>query len=237
MRIDPATLRPASALPPLSSGMVVEGYHLHPQFRVSVPDVTLRDCLVDGGAPGEQGMGVLANAPGLALEYCTLAGWSSALVAYDNYSLYRCEVTGFSDDGLKLGTGVHIVESWVHDCHPATGSHADGAQQQNLVGPAGSSIERCVVDMGPAIGNAALFLCPDLGGTGGGDILIADNFLAGGNYTLQVRDGADGRYHQRTYRVLRNTVKTGSWRYGPVVKADTVAEWSGNVLSTGQALL
>jgi hypothetical protein len=90
--------------------------------------------------------------------------------------------------------------------------------------------------MGPAIGNAALFLCPDMGGTGGGDVLIEDNYLAGGNYTIQIRDGNNGQYHQRTYRVRRNTIKAGSWRYAAVHRSDTVAEWTGNRLTTGQTV-
>src|SRR4029077_14109960 len=108
----------------------------------------------------------------------------AAVVGFDNYTITASSIHTFSDDALKLGTNVHVLSNWIHDAAPVPGAHADGIQQQNLIGPPGSEIRGNLIVMGPAIGNSALFLTPDLGGTNGGTVTVADNFVSGGNYTI-----------------------------------------------------
>lgn len=234
LQVTTAELKPQSALPTtMGTGDIIEGYALSAGWVPPVSGLTLRNCQIRGSSS----MPAIYNRQmGVRLEHCDIAGAFPAACGFDHYTVLRCNVHHFSADGFKLGTDVHIVESWIHDATPGSGAHADGIQQETLIGPAWSSVERCYIDMGPALGNSALFLCPSLGGAGGGEVLVADNYLAGGNYTLSILDGNWGKYHQGTYRILRNTIKDGAWRYGPVQRNDVVAEWSANVLSTGAAV-
>ena len=161
-------------------------------------------------------------------------------IQFANWTCRRCNIHGQSQDGVKLGSNVLLEDSWIHDLAPESGAHADAAQMQNgvsnLVVRRNTLDSRGVGEAGaPHMGNAALFVAPSLGPNSDGPVLLENNLLAGGNFTLHFSDGNYGQYHQRGVTIRGNRWKRGTFRYGPVRVNDACA-WTDNAFEDGVTL-
>ncbi len=81
---------------------------------------------------------------------------------------------------------------------------------------------------GREMGNAALFIAPDLGPSSPGPVTITGNWLNGGNYTLFCVDGNNGQYFVDNITITDNRFGPDS-AYGPV-KTNVPITRSGNVM-------
>ena len=61
--------------------------------------------------------------------------------------------------------------------------------------------------------NAALFIAPDLGPSSPGPLLIENNYLNGGNFTVYIVDGNNGQYFLGNITLRNNTFGRGA-KYG-----------------------
>jgi hypothetical protein len=148
----------------------------------------------------------------------------------DNYTATRVEVTNLADDGFKLGDNVHVNQSWCHDMTPSTQAHADCGQMQ--AGVTNMSVTNSWFDGGR---NSALFIAPDLGPSSNGPVLISNNVLGNGNYTLYCVDGDNGRYIVKNITITNNRFLTGS-QYGPVTVNVPVTASNNTWFSTGKPI-
>ena len=83
--------------------------------------------------------------------------------------------------------------------------------------------------------NSALFLAPDLGPSSPGPLLIENNTLGGGNYSLYCVDGNNGQYYI-TSITIRNNRFLSDAGYGPMTVNVPVTA-SGNVMAaTGKSV-
>jgi hypothetical protein len=130
------------------------------------------------------------------------------------------------DDGFKLGDNTLLTDSWVHDFAPEPNAHADGAQMQS--GVVKATIRRNTIDVA---GNAALFLAPDLGPSTNGPLLVENNVLGGGNYTLFNVDGNNGQYTVGNI-TIRNNKFLPNARFGSVLQ-NVPSAWTNNVYADG----
>ena len=134
-----------------------------------------------------------------------------------------------SEDGVKLGSSVALVDSWIHDLVSVEGSHNDGAQMQT--GARDVLVQGNVIDVsgsdGAPSGNAAIFLSPDLGPSSPGPVTIVGNVLDGGNYILYCVDGAQGQYVVSNITIAQNRFGR-MFRYGPS-RISVPVDQDGNV--------
>jgi hypothetical protein len=218
IRIPFGQLKPQSQMPALTANAVIEGYWLGSVLRINVPGVTFRDCLIESSPT--QVIAVQVNQEGIILfDHCEMTGNCAALVGQSGFTASYCNIHHFTQDGAK-GRGVATFDHcWIHDCQPEPGAHADGIQMQDYFELGELNIRNCYIDMGPQLGNSALFICGELPRTTGapvvhhGHVIVTDNYLNGGNYTVFALDG-DGRHAQAYYRFARNRFGRDH-RYGP----------------------
>jgi len=180
-------LTPSGPLIITEDGTVVDGLDISGNVVVKASDVIIRNSRVTG----DSGMGIDVRSGSLVVEDTTVEGFENGVVG-DHYTATRVEVTGAFGDGFKIGTDVTLQGSWCHDLAPTPTAHADCGQIQ-------SGVENVLIrgnwfDVGNGIGNAALFLAPDLGPSSIGPLTVENNVLGGGNFSLYCVDGDDGRY-------------------------------------------
>jgi hypothetical protein len=212
-------------------GAVVEGKDIAGTVVVAAADVHIRHSRIVGD--GTADFGILVESGNVTVSDSEISGFRNG-IGFDNWSAYRINLHGVSDDGAKLGSNVVLADSWIHDLTPSEGAHADGGQMQggsrNLV-VRGNVID--VTSRAGSSGNAALFLAPDLGPSSDGPVVIADNWLNGGNYTLYCVDGNNGEFYVRNIAITGNRFGR-EFKYGPATVNVPVSH-AGNVFDdTGE---
>jgi hypothetical protein len=146
-------------------------------------------------------------------------------ITYSNWTAIRVNIHDTSSDGMKISSNTRLQDSWVHKPKPSSGAHWDGGQVQN--GVTNTVIQGNFIDASGADTNSALFLCPDLGPSTNGPLTVTRNWLNGGNYTLFILDGANGKYFIRDISVTNNRFGRAG-QYGPA-RVNVPVRWSGNV--------
>ncbi len=127
---------------------------------VEASNVTIRNSKIHGS--GTDSYGVYVRSGSVTIEDSEIWGFQNG-IAFDNWTATRVNLHGMSDDGVKLGDNVTLQDSWIHDMTPSAGAHADGGQIQG--GVRNVVVRHNVINMasGTELGNAALFIAPDLG--------------------------------------------------------------------------
>jgi hypothetical protein len=162
-----------------------------------------------------------------------------------NISTYRLNIHG-CENGYDLDANIDIEDNYIHDLYQSAATHTDGIQFANghyvsvtnhaiIPGSANITINHNTIYSKGVDGtdtNSAII------SNRGGDtnVLIQNNLLAGGGYTLYCEQGATGI----NYRVIGNHFSTiyhpKVGAYGPAVECSDETQ-SGNVYhESGQAL-
>jgi len=210
------------------AGTVIDGADIRGSVKIQAANVVIRRSRITGGAGSP---GVYVGSGSLTLEDTTITGFDDAVTG-DNYTATRVEVTGMQDDGFKISSNDTIQDSYCHDIGMAVGAHADCGQVQS--GLNNAIVRRNWFDPGAA-GNSALFIAPDLGPTSTGPLLVENNVLGGGNFTVQCVDGNNGTYFLGNITLRNNHFLTNS-QYGPL-RVNVPATISGNVYqATGKPI-
>ena len=152
-------------------------------------------------------------------------------IVYNNWTAIRINMHDITFDGMKMASNAQLRNSWIHNPRPSADAHWDGVQVQS--GVTNTVIQGNFIDATGASANSALFLCPDLGPSTNGPLTVTGNWLDGGNYTLNVLDGANKTYYIANISVTNNRFGHGG-RYGPTY-VNVPVTWTGNVWDdTGQ---
>jgi hypothetical protein len=210
------------------SGTVIDGADIKGGVTVAADNVVIRRSRVSG--QGDWGVNVRSGS--LTLEDSTVSGFDNSVVG-DNYTVTRVEVTKANEDGFKIGNNVTIQNSWCHDLVVAAGAHSDCGQVQS--GIKNVAIRGNWFDVGSGDGNSALFLAPDLGPSAPGPLVVENNVLGGGNFTLQCVDGDNGKYLIADI-TIRNNVFIPNSRFGPL-RVNVKAVVSGNTMQDTKKLV
>jgi hypothetical protein len=206
-------------------GTVIDGAEIRGGVTVTARNVVIRRSRISGSGF----WGVYVRGGSLTLEDTTVSGFDNSVMG-DNYTATRVEVTKANDDGFKIGNDVTIQDSWCHDLVVVPGAHSDCGQVQS--GIRNAFVRRNWFDVGSGDGNAALFLAPDLGPTTAGPLVVENNVLGGGNFTVQCVDGGDGKYLITDITIRNNSFLPNS-RFGPL-RVNVKAVISGNTMKDTQ---
>ena len=213
-----AARRPSGPVVASTPGQVIEGLDITGSITVTATGVVVRDCRVRAGT----GFGVRVVSGSLTITDTEITGSTEAGLAGSNWGALRVHLHDTGGDAVEIGSHVLLADSRIGPLTAGAGVRASG-------GVTDVTLRGNTIDGGSGL--AALFLAPDLGPDGAGPVIVQDNVLGGGTYTVYLVDGGNGRYHQRGYQVDRNRFRRGA-RAGPVdvtEPASSFGSWTGNV--------
>lgn len=231
---DGTALTPSGAITVTTPGAVISGLDVDGAITVSAPGVVVKNSRISG--TGYYGIRVASG--DVTIEDSEILGFQNA-ISGNSWTGRRLDIHSTTQDGVKLGSHVLLEDSWIHDLTPEPGAHADGGQVQSGVDDV--VVRHNVIDASNArlgtFGNSALIVKPDMGSSSDGPVVIEDNWLNGGNYTLFVVPGSTGNII-REVDVLGNRFGS-THRYGaaeigmPVNASGNVWDADGSPLSIG----
>lgn len=176
----------------MAPGAVIENVRIRGGLRIDVPDVTIRNFVLDANGSS---YGVRATSSGLLLEDGEILNMGSAAVYGMGFTARRLNVHDSDGDGFKAqGSNPHpvLVEScWIHRLGRAAGSHADGNQSRSGGAPIvfrGNYFDMPTPSKAPELegayrSNAAFMIQSGADGPLA-SFTAEDNWLDGGNYTV-----------------------------------------------------
>jgi len=200
------------------AGAIVDGQEIHGCVEVRAANVTIRNSRI----LGDNCFYAVRNfSTGLRLENdeITCGDSNGTAVTADNYTVIKSNVHG-CENGFNVNNNVVVQDSWVHDLYYGPGAHTDGAQFNQGGGPITFSHNTIVA---PDNGNSAIIMW-DESDPQNHDVLISNNILANGGFTLYCP-----RSNASNVRIVNN--RFGEYGYGQVngCSSGHVADFSGNV--------
>ena len=203
---NPSNLQSVGGMTITQDGTVVENVRIFGSVNIQANNVTIRNFVLDSG---NQPYGIRSTNgnTGLVIEDGEMINVSSAHIYGSGFSAYRLNLHESGRDAIKPIQDAIVEACWVHHIGTAPGAHADCVQVRR----GGNLIFRgnyfdLPIDIGaPYKQNAALIIQ-----TGEGpidNVLIENNWLNGGNYTIFVENQVDHQpqpaqprgSHQRAY--------------------------------------
>jgi hypothetical protein len=224
------TLTKSGAITVTQNGKVIDGLDITGSVTVAATGVVIKNSRITGTGGG--GVTVKSGST-VSITDTEISGFVNGITG-SYWTAVRINVHGSSQDGVKLGSGSSLTDSWIHGLKPAAGAHADAGQAEgsakNVV-VRNNVIDASNPDNG-TLGNSALIFKNDLGSSSGtGPVTIEGNWLNGGNYTLFAVPGSTG------YKIANITIKNNRFgsthRYGffsikmPVTASGNVQDASG----------
>ena len=219
-------LTPSGPITVREDGAVIEGLDVDGCVRVEAKDVTIRSSRVRCSSPvGQVAVAVGDDGDRLTLQDVEVdgLGTSAVCVGWSRYTLLRVNVHGCAD-GIRFGHRVTIEDSWVHDLVRIRTLHSDAVQTTSATDVVirGNTLDANNTALGD-YHNSAIMMGSETGGQKVERVLIEDNHLDGGNYTLNVRGDIDA-----TDVVIRDNTFGTSSRYGQVLTPASVPLGPGN---------
>ena len=204
-------------------GTILENIDLKGAIRVYADNVTIRNVKITTGGYWP----ILFDGTGGVVEDSTIVGTvdSQACVGGSGMTIRRLNCSG-AGDGVKLGSDSTMTDSYIHDLGTGPESHNDGCE----LGSSNVTVRHNTI-LNAQGQTAAVFIgasAPSM------NILVEDNVLAGGGYTVYGPDPGSS-----TVKFVNNKFSTRyfakSGFYGPVAywKTGSGNEWSGNVWMDG----
>lgn len=213
---------------------VIDGKDVQGTITVSAPGVVVKNSRITGTGY----YGVRVTSGDVTLEDTEISGFQNA-ISGGSWTGLRLNIHSTTQDGVKLDSHVLLQDSWIHDLTPEPGAHADGGQVQS--GVVDVVVRHNVIDPTNAatgtLANSALIIKADFGSTSPGPVVIEDNWLNGGNYTLFVVPGSTGNTIGEVD--VRNNRFGSTHRYGyadilqPVNASGNVVDATGAPLTIG----
>ncbi len=176
-------LTPSGSVTITTDNTIFELKNVSGSIKVQANNVTIRKCKVTGGI---YGIDCTAQYPGALIEDCTVLSSSSKTICGGNMTVRRCDISD-SPDGVYHYSNTTIEDCWIHDLYEGESTHNDGIQCQsgsNLVARH-NSIQALYQTQTSAILYHTNFGPVD-------DVLIENNFLSGGGYTIYLTDKGTG---------------------------------------------
>lgn len=200
-------------------GTVLEGVHIPGDLLITADDVTVRNSQIDGSVNGEYARRVYS----FTISDSTVGPADGCLTApavgTGEYTALRLNIRGHGDGFRFSGNDVLIQDSLVTLCSNP-GDHSDGVQDYtggtNLVVRHNTIDQRGARDI-----TAPIFIGQSR------DVVVEDNLLAGGTYTIRVKNTLGGSMAVRDNKVVDQT-----WAYGPTDTLCDSVTFTGNELVT-----
>lgn len=190
----------------------IDGKTIDGCVQVRAANVTIRRSKIT--CSGELVVRVYDDA-NLTLEDSELDGGGAAMaIGYGDYTLRRVEIRNINE-GPRVSSNTVIEDSWIHGLVRREGDHHDILQTTGGVKMVVRHNNLDAYDpqtRDPF--NAAFMVGAETGQLA--DLLVEDNLMTGGNYTVNIRDDS-----QISGVVFRNNTFARNARYGPVTGQDT----------------
>lgn len=215
----------------VEDGTIIENKRIIGGVTIKANNVTIRNCLIDGanrvGLPeinNWYGVKNMDGFTGLIVEDCEIVGVASAAIFANEGLFRRLNIHDSLKDGMKIQGPVHVAECWVHHIGIKEGSHADCVQSVN--GGSGAVYTRNYMDIcfydtpdhpgAPYKSNACFIIQTTAAGTEWTeDVMIKDNWLRGGSYTIYFTNKDNATVGVRNCSVLRNKFSVRNSRNAP----------------------
>jgi hypothetical protein len=219
--VPPGTaLRPRGDIEVTRPGTVLADLDITGTVSIKAANVTIRNCRIR--TTGEWAV-LMAPGASVTITDSELTGGHSSAIQEGAWRAYRVHIHDVAGDGVRLGSGALLQDSYIHDVGSA------GARM--LSGGSNITLRHNVVRGG----TSGLFLTPEGGPDGAGPVVVQGNLLGGGDYTLYVVTGQQGRYHQRGYMVTGNRFLRDA-QYGAVSVTEPRSAflgWAQNAFTDG----
>jgi hypothetical protein len=124
------------------------------------------------------------------------------------------------ENGFDILHDVTIRDSWIHDLFATPESHTDGAQLND----AATNVTFDHNSIDPLADATSAIISPRAAVGGASNVLIQNNLLGGGAFTLYCVQAGAGT----NYRVLNNRFRRDA-AFGPWTDCEDEAQVSGNV--------
>ncbi len=222
---DPSALRKVGPITVTEDGAVIENVHIEGPLVIRANDVTVRNFIVDGKG-SRYGVQCNFGNHGILLQDGEVYNVSSSCVFGEGFTAQRLNVHESGGDGFKTSSGSVVEYCWVHHLGTAEGAHADANQSRDGIGMVfrGNFFD-IPIDIGePYKSNACLIIQTGLGPID--DVLIENNWLSGGNFTLYITDKGRGHGPPTNVRIINNRFGR-QYRYG-VLDRDGPVHLKGN---------
>lgn len=185
-------------------GEVVDGKRIRGNLLVTAPDVVVRNSVVEANIYNHYDDEIGTN---LQIADTTVGPESGCLrglgVGYSEYSATRVHIQNYSDGFRISGQNVTLLDNLVTLCSQP-GDHADGvednAPSSNVV------IRRNTFDLRNAPHSTAPIFMVNTA-----PLLVEDNLIMGGGWSLRVYNALDGEVEVRDNRAVE-----GEWSFGPL---------------------
>lgn len=211
-----------------TTGAKIVNTRINGCVEVRAANVTLQNVYINAPASC---FWVLNNfSTGLQVIDSTITGngGNGTCVGSSGLSLLRVELTG-CENGLNVSGTTTVTDSWIHDLTTANGAHTDGAQFNQ--GASSILFQHNTIAVAAPGGTSAI-ISWDEGGAQNTNVMIANNLLSGGTYTLYCP-----RQNTTNYRVVNNRFGTFEFGYANSCIPGHVTEWSGNVKDSNGTVL
>lgn len=222
-------LRRSDSLTISEDGAVVENLDIDGCVVVDADDVTIRRTRITcTDAPGGRAVVMDGKHTGLLIEDVEVDGGGTTEIGIDlNEAVIRRANIHSVNDGIRMGADLVIEDSWIHTMTRQGDLHPDaiqGISARDVV------IRRNTLDPRNAktgdLGNAAIMLGSETGPKISRGVVIEDNHLDGGNYTINISAAITAKDF-----VVRGNVFGPNARYGPVLTRTDVPVGEGNVMA------
>ena len=211
-------------------GTIIEGLLVNGTITVNADNVVIRDTVIRGGGNGYP-IRVNRGVKNTLIEYVEIDNLGSTGIGiFFNGGSGRVRYADIhsAEDGIRIeADGVVVEHSYIHDLHRVSGGHHDSIQIRsgNSVTIHGNTL-LAYVDRTNDPMNAAIQV-GSLTGSALQNFTVTDNFMNGGNYTL---NGGQDSYI-RSGSFVGNVFGT-DYRYGVRTSLDNVS-WTNNTLVNG----
>ncbi|MBN1171339.1 MAG: right-handed parallel beta-helix repeat-containing protein [Micromonosporaceae bacterium] len=204
-----------------TAGAVIDGQDIQGCVAVEAPNVTIRRSKITCREFwAVRSFADTYTGGGLLLEDVEIDCGKSNSTAVGSYGFVARRVNVHDcENGFDIGNTATVVDSYIHSPFEGVDGHTDGIQ---LSGGAHITISHNTI-LNPG-GTSAIISHP----ANNSDVVISNNLLAGGAYTLYCPEETSERFRVFDNRFGTTYSKT-SGVFGPWVYCDKVAESQGNV--------
>ncbi len=198
-------LRRSGSITVTQDGAVIEGLDVDGTITVKADNVTIRNTRVSAGDPATNTGPITYMGDATRLIF-TVSGTRNTLIDHveldgrgdsrtmglvgASVTVRNSDIHG-TGDGIKLGAQSVYEHNYIHDLSRNGNQHSDGMQ---LTGGSNIVIRNNTIDWTAGL-NSAIMLKADFAPIR--NVQVVDNFLSGGQYTLEVIGASDVPSHNR----------------------------------------
>ncbi len=204
-------------------GQIIENLKVDGRIEVQHKNVIIRNCDITG----DQYYGILLMpdkypTASFSVEYCTVRSSINAIAGVGR--VYRCDLSR-CENGVNVWGMTTIEECFIHDLGFSVGGHNDGIENNGSP----MTVRSCRIIASRENDTSAIMTNNEFGKLH--DILIEENYLEGGQYTLYCDTRASTKNMPVTNFVVRNnTIKRGRHGFAALYNSGVVIDRSNKLL-------